>query len=390
MKVLINAIHAKSGGGVTYMRRILHPLGTLAGPDDSFEVLGRPEQSVLVEGAPPNVTFLPVRCPRIKGVDALLEQWLLPFHASMRRADIIFCPQNYGPVLSRVPVVLLLRTSLAVRHTANSLFQRAFWQMYLLATGASIRRAARVAVVSETLADEMRGLFRLSPSFEMPVIPHGIHPVFCPGPGSGNPMSARGGGRYFLFVSDLLRHKNLHGLVEAFAEIAADAADCKVVVIGRELDPEYVEEVHREAARLGVAERVDWVGPVEQDRLPDWYRHSVGLVYPSFAESFGRPPLEAMACGVPVIVSRSGAMPEICGDGADYFDPSHPREIAGQMRSLLQQPGFAESLARRGLERAREFSWQKCAALLLEVFRATARGPRRPASEPQTHGVTTL
>jgi glycosyltransferase involved in cell wall biosynthesis len=390
MRVLINAIHAKSGGGVTYMRRILHPLGTLAGPQDSFEVLGRPEQSVLVEGAPPNVTFLPVWCPRIRGADAVLEQGMLPFHASMRRADIIFCPQNYGPVLSRVPVVLLLRTSLEVRHTANSLAQRAFWRMYLLATGTSIRRATRVISVSETLADEMRGLFDLPPSFEIPVVPHGIHPVFCPGPGGENPMSARGGGRYFLFVSDLLRHKNLHGLVTAFAGVAADAPDCRLVVIGRDLEPEYVEHVHREAARLGVAERIEWLGPVEQDRLPDWYRHSIGLVYPSFAESFGRPPLEAMACGVPVLVSRSGAMPEICGDGAAFFDPSQPQEIAEQMRALLRQPGFAETLGRAGLERSREFSWQKCAASLLEILRATARGPRRPAREPQPHTAKTL
>ena len=114
---------------------------------------------------------------------------------------------------------------------------------------------------------------------------------------------------------------------------------------------------------------VELRGRVPDEELLRLYRAASALVFPSLYEGFGQPPLEAMACGCPVAAAPTGAIPEVCGDAARYFDPTSAESIAEAVESVLDHP---EDLVARGLERAAMFSWEACARGHEAVFRELA------------------
>ncbi len=111
---------------------------------------------------------------------------------------------------------------------------------------------------------------------------------------------------------------------------------------------------------------VELRGRVPDEELVRLYRTASALVFPSLYEGFGQPPLEAMACGCPVAAAPTGAIPEICGDAARYFDPLSAESIAEAVADVLDHPA---DLAARGLERAARFSWDECARRHEAVYR---------------------
>jgi glycosyltransferase involved in cell wall biosynthesis len=113
--------------------------------------------------------------------------------------------------------------------------------------------------------------------------------------------------------------------------------------------------------------RVQLMGAVSHAALEQYLAHAAALVLPSLYEGFGLPPLEAMACGCPAVVARAGALPEVCGDAAGYFDPLDPSSIADAIEQVLTDHGLREKLRCRGVERARRFSWDESARSTLAI-----------------------
>jgi glycosyltransferase involved in cell wall biosynthesis len=148
-------------------------------------------------------------------------------------------------------------------------------------------------------------------------------------------------------------HKNHARLLEAFGLIRRERPELRLVLTGSGLE--------NLPARPGVEVR----GHVPREELVRLYQTAEALVFPSLYEGFGLPPLEAMACGCPVAVSRAGALPEVCGDAARYFDPAEPEEIAAATLDVLADSG---ELVSRGLDRARGFTWDECARRHDEVY----------------------
>jgi glycosyltransferase involved in cell wall biosynthesis len=171
---------------------------------------------------------------------------------------------------------------------------------------------------------------------------------------------------YALFVGNVMPHKNLLRLVEAFADAVPDFP-ARLVIRGWGR-PGHVRALRERIDALGIADRVDWRRYAAAEDLPDLYRRARMLLLPSLYEGFGLTALEAMACGTPVIVSNRSSLPEVTADAALFVDPEDPPSIASAIRRLFTDDALARAPAAGGLARARLFSWQKTARAVQSIL----------------------
>lgn len=162
---------------------------------------------------------------------------------------------------------------------------------------------------------------------------------------------------FLLYPANNWAHKNHARLVQAFELVRRVHPDLRLVLTGSGHDPH--------AHPMGV----EVLGRVSDDTLTDLYQRAAALVFPSLYEGFGQPPLEAMASGCPVAAARAGAVPEVCGDAARFFDPTSVEDMAAAILDVLAYP---EALVERGLARASHFSWEECARRHELVYRELA------------------
>jgi glycosyltransferase involved in cell wall biosynthesis len=160
-------------------------------------------------------------------------------------------------------------------------------------------------------------------------------------------------------------YKNFAGLLRAFALLAHPTA--LLVKVG-----DMGAENEALAKQLGIAERMIHFQAWTDDELRLFYSCADIMVFPSLHEGFGWPPLEAMACGCPVVAGRSASLPEVCGDAAIYVNPTDPREIATAIGRLLGDTSLRTECIRKGLLQSKRFSWRDTAAGMLKVLGATA------------------
>jgi len=177
---------------------------------------------------------------------------------------------------------------------------------------------------------------------------------------------------YVLFVGTEHPRKNLATLFEAFAALKRDPRfrALRLVKVGGAGGAEapFREATLAAMRNLGVAHDVVLAGRVPADDLPAYYSGASCLVLPSLAEGFGNPPLEAMACGCPVVVSAAGSLPEIAGDAAVVVPPRDADVIRAAMEAILVDPALRGELRTRGLARAQEFSWPRAARETARVY----------------------
>jgi glycosyltransferase involved in cell wall biosynthesis len=234
------------------------------------------------------------------------------------------------------------------------------------------RLARKVLAVSETAAGQIRRLLRL-PACRVLTLYQGIDDRFFQPADlaeAARLREAHGLHKYLLFVGVLAPQKNLEGLIQACA--ALDQPELELAIVGREYGPYFREVVRPLISRLGMEHRVAMLGTVPSEALPGLYAGAKALIYPSFAEGFGLPPLEAMACGTPVVASDRPSLPEVLGDAALLVDPSEPFAIAEGIERILTDPALADELRRRGRERAGRFRWSTAAARALEIYASVA------------------
>jgi glycosyltransferase involved in cell wall biosynthesis len=216
-------------------------------------------------------------------------------------------------------------------------------------------RSDLIITVSQYTADQVTSRLGVAPE-RTRVVPHGVR---FPPAGIGAPRR-----KAVLHVGAIQRRKNIARLVAAFERAAP--APWRLVLAGS-LGFEGEEILARiEGSR--VRDRIDIKGWVDDEQLAALYRECAFLAFPSLEEGFGIPALEAMAQGMPVLASRAGALPEVCGDAALLVDPLSEDEISEGMRRLIAEDGLGERLATRGRERAGDFSWESAAARTWAVY----------------------
>jgi glycosyltransferase involved in cell wall biosynthesis len=177
---------------------------------------------------------------------------------------------------------------------------------------------------------------------------------------------------YILSVSTIKPKKNVVGTVRAFARLKRHGWPHKLVLVGyTKKGYTAVSDAIRE---LGLAGEVIQTGFVDSRELPSFYAGADLLVFPSFHEGFGLPVIEAFASGCPVVTSAVGSLPEVAGEAAVYCAPDDEADISEKMHQVLSNDQLRKGLIERGLERAKQFSWGRCADRTIEVYEKVLRG----------------
>ena len=314
---------------------------------------------------------LPERIPEVGLLGRLrFIHGRIPLLAVRWGADLFFSASETAPVWAPCPTIAAFRNPNVFTPMDQGWSRKQKLRLDVLGALArvSARRCDRVMFVSEDSADWIGDRLGL-PRERRVVIHHGIDEAAWR-PRVDQALHPR---PYVLSVSSIYRYKNFVRLIEAYQELAARRpALPDLVIIGDDQDPEYAAKM--EAARVacgGLAQRIHLLGEVPYQDVRAWYAGAELFVFPSYLETFGHPLLEAMASEVPVVAADIPVFREIAGDGAFYADPHAARSLANAMDAVLYDPEARNMLVKRGLERVREFSWDRSAAGLCAMFRSS-------------------
>lgn len=284
--------------------------------------------------------------------------------------DVLHSPDFIPPAWTRCPTVItmhdlafLLYPRFLTRESA-----RYYSQVDLAA-----RQADHIIAVSNSTKHDTIRLLGV-PESKITVIYEAAHPLFTP----MDPTRARAfvqtqyhlPPEFILFVGTIEPRKNLPTLLRAFKRLRDNYKSQAVLAIAGQRGW-LVEEVDRVIAELQLDNTVRFLGGVRNEELVYLYNAASAFVLPSFYEGFGLPPLEAMACGTPVIVSNVSSLPEVVGDAGLLVAPDDVEELAVAMSRVLTDTTLREELRNKGLKRARTFSWERAARETLAVYRQT-------------------
>jgi glycosyltransferase involved in cell wall biosynthesis len=295
------------------------------------------------------------------------EQTAQPWRVWREGLDLLHLPVYVGPLLATCPQVVTIHDlSFFLYPQFFRPFQRAYLQTLTRRTAQ--RAAAVIADSASTRADIVRVLG--VDERKISVIPVGVGADMCPCPAEAVAALRQRRGLpepMILFVGTLEPRKNVPLLLEAFARLRRTRAlPHRLVIAGGK--GWYYEEIYATAARLGLGEEVIFPGYVPQDELALWYNAADLFVYPSLYEGFGLPPLEAMACGTPVIVSAASSLPEVVGEAGVIVDARDPQALAVAMGTLLEDRAQHRARREAGLARAQAFSWAATAQRTAAVY----------------------
>lgn len=239
----------------------------------------------------------------------------------------------------------------------------------------SLKRANQIVTISESVKSEIHQYYGTNKD-KIQVLPCAVDPLrFNPKDQSEIEVVRKKyhlPRRYILFVSTLEPRKNVEGLIEAYRALPeAIKAQYALVLVGLSgWKSQGIEAAIGDAQTAG--DKVVRIGYATSSDLAAIYSGASLFAYPSFYEGFGLPPLEAMACGVPVVTSNSSSLPEVVGDAALTIDPADQSALTAAMAQVLADPQLAADLRQKGLRRAKQFTWEVSAQRLLDIIKALA------------------
>ncbi|MGQ9584476.1 MAG: glycosyltransferase family 4 protein [Anaerolineae bacterium] len=326
-----------------------------------------------VPGLRTRLTRLPTPSP---GMRIVWEQVWQPVVLFREGVDLLHALAFVAPVACPCPFVVTVYDLSFLRFPQAF---RAWNRLYLnWFTRHSARRARRVIAISESTRQDVVRLLGVSAD-RVDAIPCGVGPEFRQFDPHEVDRFRREKGlpeRFFLFVGTLEPRKNLPAVFEAMRLLKRGGEPTKpcLVVVGG-LGWGYQEALSK-LEELDLEGDVLLTGFVPSEELPWWYNAATALVYPSLYEGFGLPALEAMACGLPVLTSDRGSLPEVVGEAGLLVDPEEPEGLAVAMDRLWREQDLRAHLSAQGLGRARRFSWDHTARLTVQTYER-ASGPRR-------------
>jgi glycosyltransferase involved in cell wall biosynthesis len=347
---LLTLVPGVVGGSETYARELVRALGRVGELD--YRIF---KPSIAEEGLP-GKTVSSYRARRsMRGRVAAMTRAAIAPRRLRRELELGELDAIHFPLTVMLPRVDEPPAAVSLLDIQHLLFPEFFSRTELayrrVVYGWSLRRARTIIAISGHVKGTLVDRLGIEPE-RIEVIHLGLdHGLF-------HPNGAGGRRPFLLYPANPWPHKNHERLFEAFARVRRARPELRLILTGTGLE------------RLGrMPEGVEVRGRVPREQLAELYRTASALVFPSLYEGFGQPPLEAMASGTPVAVSRGGSLPEVCGDAALYFEPTSVDEIAEAIVAVLERP---DHLVARGLERASRFTWEATARRHDEVYRALA------------------
>jgi glycosyltransferase involved in cell wall biosynthesis len=296
------------------------------------------------------------------------EQLRLPLMARRLGARVLWCPCNTAPVL------LPVKSLVASIHDASVFagpewFNPKFRFLYRWLLPAIGRRAQRIITVSKFSKQELTRYRIVTDPGKVRVVGEGISSLIQNHQGQARKPDEGFSGltgerqRYVLALGSINPRKNFERLMLAWKQLPESIKQGRRLLVAGD-----IQRCFRTSGFAVDADDVAYLGYVSDEEALNLYRGADAFVYPSLYEGFGLPPLEAMACGAPVMVSHAASLPEVCGDAALYCDPFDIEDITRKLAQILTDDTLRRELVLKGFQQAKKFSWEDAAGQLLSVF----------------------
>ncbi|MGA2145162.1 MAG: glycosyltransferase family 1 protein [Bryobacteraceae bacterium] len=380
LHILIDARRAKDFGIGTYIRGLVRGLG-LIDSTNCYTLVASPEEGRALGELPPNFHLAAYTRPD----DSPWDNLLFPMFVRRLKPDLVHVPLNRVPLWMPQPYVV------TIHDMANLLFESEHSHVRLSLRRWRFRRglarASFLIAVSDATRRDVESTVDVPPG-RIRRIYNAPDPEFAAGAAS---PSTEHNGRvleryqvnypYLLYAGNIRVHKNIPRLVEAFAVLREQLSghpeyrDLHLILIGDTIARNAA--VRQAVFRSRISHLVRFLGFVPSDTLRCFYQSAAAFVFPSRYEGFGLPPLEAMACGTPVVASNVSSLPEVLGDAAMLVNPENVFDIARGIRDVLVDPSMRCALVQKGFAQVARFSWRDTARQVLEIYREVAAHEHR-------------
>lgn len=366
---LLSLAHTYRGAGISrYILNLVRQL-RLAPGDDRFTAFVGAANAPSELAPTPQFQMATSRLPTERPwVRIWWEQLVQPIALARHRVDLLHGLAYVQPVLCPCPSVVTI-LDLSFLRFPQSFNEVNRWYLDLF-TRLSVRRARRIIAISASTRDDLVKLLGVPPS-KVDVVHLGVEEIFRPIDSRARLEAFRHQRglpeQFIFFLGTLEPRKNALRLVEAYASLKRRGALPHKLVLGGAKGWLY-GQVFARVEEMGLKDDVIFPGYILLEELPLWYNCATVMVYPSLYEGFGLPPLEAMACGTPVIVSGCSALPEVVGEAGLLVDPLDVASLSEAIARVLGNGSLRQELSSKGIARARQFSWRETAQRTQRVY----------------------
>lgn len=363
--IVIDARELKTSSG-RYVERLVHYLQTID-EKNTYTILLKPAD--FIEWEPTNPNFKKMPCNHKEFT--FDEQLGFLGQLNALKADLVHFAFPQQPILYKGTTVTTIHDLTTLRFSNPDKKRTVFWikqRVYGYVVKRACAHAAAVLAPSEFTKADLLQYARI-PADKVTVTLEAADPILA----SPAPLADLQNKQFIMYVGRPTPHKNLERLIEAFKLLQTQHPSLHLVLSGKK-DANY--ERIEQAARAEGVKNLYFTGFISEGELRWLYEHCAAYVFPSLAEGFGLPGLEAMVHGAPVVSSNATCLPEIYGEAAHYFDPKNLQAMADAINEVLIDKNLRQRLIAAGHERAAQFSWQRMAEQTLQVYEQALRTKR--------------
>lgn len=313
----------------------------------------------------------------IGGLPGLRQLWLAQ-NAAQEKCNLLFAPTGYLPVVfSFLPCVTTVHDlAVFVSKKTKPALKTLIAEKLLL--GLAVSKSNQLITVSQSTKNDLEAIFPSAKNKISVTLLGYDRQAYTPEVKKEDKeilQKYRLSPGYLLFIGTLEPRKNIEGIIRAYAALPSAMRSLHPLVIGGQKGW-YYDSIFTTVKELNLGEEILFLGRVADSDLPSLYRHAKLFLFPSFYEGFGLPPLEAMACGTPVVTSNISSLPEVVGEGGLLVDPNSSAAITRAVQSLIGNQKVYENCQKQALTQAATFSWEKTAKETLLIWQKCATASR--------------